>query len=49
MTKLAFVVITLVPEAENQSDNQIEKEIRKEIRMPWLAKVEKATVLDVET
>lgn len=49
MTKLAFVVITLVPEAVNQSDKQIEEEISKEIRMPWLAKVEKATVLDAAT
>jgi hypothetical protein len=46
---LAFVVVRLVSEAEDELDRQIEEEIRKETRMPWLAKVEKISVLDFET
>jgi hypothetical protein len=49
MTKIALVVIRLVLEAEDELDVQIEEEIRKETKMPWLAKVEKVSVLDVET
>jgi hypothetical protein len=46
MTKLAFIVVRLVAEAGDELDRQIEEEIRNETRMPWLAKVEKISVLD---
>ena len=44
MGKIAFVVVTLVPEADSKDNRQIEKEIHKELKIPWLAHIEKVMV-----
>lgn len=48
MTKLAFIVATLFPEADDEENRQVKKDVRKELKMPYLPKVEKATVLHYE-
>ncbi|MCK5592791.1 hypothetical protein KAI31_01695 [Candidatus Bathyarchaeota archaeon] len=47
--KIAIMVINLVKESVEKLNKEIEEEILKEIkelRIPWMAKVEKVTVLE---
>jgi hypothetical protein len=46
MSKIAIVVIDLVPEASQATQSQIEKEITNSLQADWLLKIEKVTVLD---
>ena len=40
----AVIIVKLVPESNDVSDSQIVKEIIAEAKIPWAAKIEKATV-----
>ena len=42
--KKATIIVKLVPESRGVSDGQIVKEIIAEAKIPWAAKIEKATV-----
>jgi hypothetical protein len=46
MSKIAIIVVNLVPETSEVSHNQIEKEITDSLNCDWLLKIEKVTVLD---
>ena len=46
VSKIAIIVVNLVPEAATASRNQIEKEITGSLQADWLLKIEKVTVLD---
>jgi hypothetical protein len=53
MVKKAVIVISLVEESAEKSNIEIEKEIMRELssepaRIPWLKKVEKVTVTEVQ-
>jgi hypothetical protein len=46
MSKIAVIVIDLVPEASEEPHNQIEKQIAESLQCDWLLTTEKVTVLD---
>jgi len=46
MSKIAIIVVDLVPETSETSHNQIEKEIAESLQCDWLLRIEKVTVLD---
>ena len=46
MSKIAIIVVDLVPEASEASHNQIEKEMNDSLQCDWLLRTEKVTVLD---
>jgi len=48
LTKRATILISLVPEAKTTGNKEIEKQIKKESSIPFLAKVEKVTIEEVE-
>jgi uncharacterized protein (UPF0335 family) len=48
LTKRAIILISLVPEAKTTGNKEIEKQIKKESSIPFLAKVEKVTIEEVE-
>ncbi len=48
MSKIAIIVIDLVPETSEASLNQIEKEIADTLQCDWLLRIEKVTVLDAK-
>jgi len=48
MSKIAIIVVNLVPETSEASHNQIEKEIADSLQCDWLLKIEKVTVLDAK-
>ena len=46
MSKIAIIVVDLVPETSDASHSQIEKEIAETLNCDWLLRIEKVTVLD---
>ena len=48
LTKRALILISLVPKARITDNKEIEKRIKKESSIPFLAKVEKVTIEEVE-
>ena len=48
LTQKAIILISLVPEAKTTDNKEIEKRIKKESSIPFLAKVEKVTIEEVE-
>jgi len=46
MSKIAVIVIDLVPEASEATPNRIEKEMNDSLQCDWLLRTEKVTVLD---
>jgi hypothetical protein len=46
MSKIAIVVVDLVPEASGIPHNQIEREMNSSLQCDWLLRIEKVTVLD---
>jgi len=46
LSKIAIIVVDLVPEAAETTYNQIEKEITDSLQADWLLRIEKVTVLD---
>jgi hypothetical protein len=46
MSKIAIIVVDLVPETSEASHSQIEKEIAESLQCDWLLGIEKVTVLD---
>ena len=48
LAKRAIILISLVPEARITDNKEIEKRIKKESSIPFLAKVEKVTIEEVE-
>jgi len=48
MTKKAAILISLVPEADNELDTQIEKDIAKSLKCDWFLEIEKISVKSYE-
>jgi hypothetical protein len=48
MSKIAIIVVDLVPETSEATHNQIEKEITESLQCDWLLRIEKVTVLDAK-
>ena len=48
MSKIAIIVVDLVPETSEVSHGQIEKEIAETLNCDWLLRIEKVTVLDAK-
>jgi hypothetical protein len=48
LAKRAIILVSLVPEVKTTGNKEIEKRIKKESSIPFLAKVEKVTVEEVE-
>jgi len=48
MSKIAIIVVDLVPETSDASHSQIEKEIAETLNCDWLLRIEKVTVLDAK-
>jgi hypothetical protein len=46
MSKIAIVVVDLVPEASMATHSRIEKEVNDSLQCDWLLRIEKVTVLD---
>ena len=46
MSKIAVIVVDLVPEASEEPHNQLEKEMNDSLQCDWLLRIEKVTVLD---
>jgi hypothetical protein len=46
MSKIAVIVVDLVPEASMATHSQIEKEMNDSLQCDWLLRIEKVTVLD---
>lgn len=44
MSKIALIVVNLVPEANNVEKKQIEREILTESQIPWCARIEKVEI-----
>ena len=49
MTKVAFLVVRLVPESETVNNETIEKEIQQDSQIPWNKQIEKVTVLKCDS
>jgi len=49
MTKVAFLVVRLVPELKTVNNESIEKEIQQDSQIPWNKQVEKVTVLKCDS